>query len=359
MSGTMRAALLTGIDRPLEIREVPIPQIGPDEVLIQTLSSGVCRTDLHIQDGLAYVPRLPHIMGHEPAGIVVERGEAVSEVEVGEVVVPHLFIADRECRYTQAGADAQALHLQGILGVTLPGGFAEYFRAPARNLLKVPAGLDPRIAGLSSCAVITAVHAYRRGTVTPARTAVVIGAGGIGQILVQLLVGAGVATAVVDVREENLALAISNGAGHTALASAADRVQVLRSWADSQAVRSEPGGWSDGVDLVIDLVGSTASMADAAQYVRRRGRIVVVGEEPDFPGISSTTIAQRELEIVGSRNGDRSDQHDALRLLAEGVITPPLDEEYPLEHANEALARLRSGQARGRVLITHEAMRRQ
>ncbi|GII84526.1 zinc-dependent alcohol dehydrogenase [Sphaerisporangium siamense] len=352
MKDTMRAALLTGIGRPLEIREVPVPRIGPDEVLIRTLSSGVCRTDLHIQDGLAYVPELPHIMGHEPAGVVVERGAAVSEVDVGEVVVPHLFVADGDCRFTRAGADAQALRLRGIIGVTLPGGFAEYFTAPARNLLKVPAGLDPRIAGLSSCAVVTAVHAYRRGTVAPARTAAVIGAGGIGQLLVQLLAGAGVATAAVDVREDNLALAIRNGAGHTASASAADRVPALRAWAAS---RDDDG--ADGVDLVIDLVGTSASMADAAQYVRRRGRIVVVGEEPDFPGISSTTLAQRELEIVGSRNGDRTDQRDALRLLAEGVITPPLDEEYPLERANEALARLRSGRANGRVLITHEALR--
>lgn len=351
----MRAALLTGIGDPLEIREVPIPRIGPDEVLVRTLSSGVCRTDLHIQDGLAYVPELPHIMGHEPAGIVVERGPAVSEVEVGELVVPHLFVADEDCRFTRAGADAQALRLRGILGVTLPGGFAEYFSAPARNLLKVPPGLDPRIAGLSSCAIVTALHAYRRGTVAPVRTAVVIGAGGIGQILLQLLVDAGVSTAAVDVREDNLALAIRNGAGHTTSASAKDRVPALRAWAESRAGDT---GAADGVDLVIDLVGTSATMADAAQYVRRRGRIVVVGEEPDFPGISSTSIAQRELEIVGSRNGDRSDQHDALRLLAEGVITPSLDEEYPLERANEALARLRSGRAHGRVLITHEALRR-
>ncbi|MEV4098202.1 alcohol dehydrogenase catalytic domain-containing protein [Streptosporangium saharense] len=346
----MRAALLTRIGGPLEIREVPVPAIGPDEVLVRTLSSGVCRTDLHIQDGLAYVPGLPHIMGHEPAGVVVERGPSVSSIEVGDVVVPHLFVADERCRFTRAGADAQALHLRGIIGVTLPGGFAEYFAAPARNLLRVPEGLDPRIAGLSSCAVVTALHAYRRGTVTPVRTAVVIGAGGIGQIILQLLAGAGISAAAVDVVEENLALAVRNGAEHTASAGAADRASVLRAWAASRAGDEGP---ADGADLVIDLVGTTASMADAAEYVRRRGRIVVVGEEPDFPGISSTVLAQRELEIVGSRNGDRNDQRDALRLLAEGAITPALDEEHPLDRVNEALARLRSGRARGRVIVTH------
>ncbi|MEU1882982.1 alcohol dehydrogenase catalytic domain-containing protein [Streptosporangium sp. NPDC020072] len=354
MSATMRAALLTRVGGPLEIREVPVPEIGPDEVLVRTLSSGVCRTDLHIQDGLAYVPGLPHIMGHEPAGVVVERGRDVSGVEIGEVVVPHLFVAERECRFTRAGADAQALHLRGIIGVTLPGGFAEYFAAPARNLLRVPEGLDPRIAGLSSCAVVTAVHAYRRGTVTPVRTAVVIGVGGIGQIVLQLLAGAGISAAAVDVRQENLALAVHNGAEYVVPASSADRVSALCAWAGSRAGDEGP---ADGADLVIDLVGTSESMADAARYVRRRGRIVVVGEEPDLPGVSSTVLAQRELEIVGSRNGDRKDQHDALRLLAEGAITPALDEEYPLDHANEALARLRSGQARGRVLITHNDQR--
>src|SRR5436190_2186947 len=129
----MRAAVLREIGKPLCIEDVLEPVLAPDEVLIQTRTCGICRTDLHIQDGLAYVPRLPHIPGHEPAGVVVAVGSDVAKMSgpnVGQAVVPHLFVLDRMCRYTRSGQQAQATHLRGIIGVSLPGGFAEYFKAP-------------------------------------------------------------------------------------------------------------------------------------------------------------------------------------------------------------------------------------
>src|SRR5580704_12741515 len=170
---SMKAAVPKKIGAPLVIEEMPKPQVGPGEVLVETRTCGICRTDLHIQDGLAYVPRLPHIPGHEPAGIVVAVGSEVVEPEVGQAVIPHLFVFDRDCSYTRSGQHAQATHLRGILGVSLPGGFAQYFKAPARNLLPVPAGVPLDVAGLTSCAVITAVHAFRKAQLAPMDMAVV------------------------------------------------------------------------------------------------------------------------------------------------------------------------------------------
>jgi D-arabinose 1-dehydrogenase-like Zn-dependent alcohol dehydrogenase len=121
----VRAAVLTEIGKPLAIEDVPEPVLDPDEVLIETRTCGICRTDLHIQDGLAYIPRLPHVLGHEPAGVVVAVGRDVHEPKVGQAVVPHLFVFDRDCPFTRSGQHAQASHLRGILGVSLPGGFAE------------------------------------------------------------------------------------------------------------------------------------------------------------------------------------------------------------------------------------------
>src|SRR5262245_58855018 len=95
----MKAAVLKKIGSPLSVEEVPTPSIGADEVLIETRTCGICRTDLHIQDGLAYVPGLPHIPGHEPAGVVVDMGRDVSGIRVGQRVVPHLFVRSAECRY--------------------------------------------------------------------------------------------------------------------------------------------------------------------------------------------------------------------------------------------------------------------
>lgn len=126
----MKAAVLRKLKQPLAIEEVAMPAIGPDDVLVETHACGICRTDLHIQDGLAYVPKLPHILGHEPAGVVASVGSRVRDIQVGQRVVPHLFVTCGRCANCRAGRDAQCLHSGGVLGVTLPGAFAEYFAAP-------------------------------------------------------------------------------------------------------------------------------------------------------------------------------------------------------------------------------------
>ena len=87
----MKAAVLHEVGNPLRIEDVPIPEMGPDDVLVETKACGICRTDLHIYNGLAYVPQLPHILGHEPAGIVAKVGQNVSGFSIGQRVVPHIF----------------------------------------------------------------------------------------------------------------------------------------------------------------------------------------------------------------------------------------------------------------------------
>ena len=92
----MKAALLKEIRKAFEIVDVPEPEIAPDEVLIETHTCGICRTDIHILDGLAYVPNLPHIPGHEPAGVIVQTGSEVAALKTGDRVVPHLFVNDSD-----------------------------------------------------------------------------------------------------------------------------------------------------------------------------------------------------------------------------------------------------------------------
>jgi propanol-preferring alcohol dehydrogenase len=334
---------LKAIGQPVSVEDVPDPVLAPDEVLVETRTCGICRTDLHIQDGLAYVPRLPHIPGHEPAGIVVAVGRDVHEPRIGQAVVPHLFVFDRDCGYTRRGQHAQATHLRGILGVSLPGGFAEYFKAPARNLLPVPDGVPLDVAGLTSCAIITAVHAYRKAALGPLETAVVLGTGGIGLILVQLLRAAGVRTAAVDRSPANLDQARQAGAERTVLFDDPAAVEQVRACA---------GAGQDGVDCVFELVGRAATMKFAAAIVARGGRILVIGEEAEAPAIDTVTLAQRELQIIGSRNGSLQDALDALELLARGVLRPPVAGHFRLQCINDAFAMVRSGEAQGRVIIT-------
>lgn len=336
----MKAAVLRAIGQPFEIADVARPQIGPDEVLIETRTCGICRTDVHIQDGLAYVPALPHIPGHEPAGVVAQVGDRVTEFHVGQRVVPHLFLTCGHCHYCRTGRDAQCAHVSGIIGVTTGGGFAEYFKAPARNLLVLPDSVPFDAGGLTSCAVITAVHAYRRAKIQVGATVVVLGTGGIGLILIQILKHAG--ARVVGLGRSDRSLELAKDAG-------ADLCIPVASQDVAQQVFSASQGL--GAACVFECVGVAASMRTAASCVMRGGQIIVIGEEPEFPAIDTIQIAQRELEIMGSRNGSKQDADDALQWMAEGIIRPTIVKRVPLEEINVGLQMVRDGSAHGRVVV--------
>jgi propanol-preferring alcohol dehydrogenase len=287
------------------------------------------------------VPELPHIGGHEPAGVVVEVGRDVGNVRPGQRVVPYLFVRGADCRYTRAGRHAQATHLAGIIGVTLPGGFAEYFKAPAANVLPLPDEVPFEAGGLASCAVITAVHAWRRAELQMGDVALVLGAGGIGLIMLQILKAAGVRTVCVSRSAASLRLAEQAGAELALSLAATDTAERVRQFT----------GDREGADCVFEMVGMSATMSAAADYVRRCGKIVVIGEEAEFPAIDTIRIAQRELAIIGSRNGGLQDALDALEMMARGIIRPPIAARYPLAEVNQALACLRDGKAHGRIIL--------
>ena len=337
----MKAAVLHEVGKPLSIEEVPMPQVGPNEVLVETRTCGLCRTDLHICGGLAYIPELPRILGHEPAGVVAQVGESVSGFGVGQRIVPYLFLTCGQCYYCRVGRDSQCTNCKGVLGVTVNGGFAEYFVWPAKNLFALPDNVPFETGGLASCAVITAVHAFRRSRLSVNETAVVLGAGGVGQILIQILNAAGMRVVAISRSQEKLDIARQLGA-HLVLR--ADTLDI------GQQVKEFAGG--DGAQCVYDCVGLYSTMKDSASYVMRGGQIIVIGEEAESPGIDTIQIAQRELEIIGSRNGSKEDLINAIAMLASEIITPPIARTFPLEQVNEALEYLRSGQAHGRVVVT-------
>jgi 2-desacetyl-2-hydroxyethyl bacteriochlorophyllide A dehydrogenase len=332
----VKAAVLKALGKRLVVEEVPKPKPSPGEVLVESWACGLCGTDLHLCDGLAYVPHLPHIPGHEPAGVVVELGEGVTELHVGQRVVPHLFVTCGTCDYCRSGRDAQCSGVMGILGVLMPGALAEYFTIPAANVFELPDSISFQVGGLIADAVLTAVHASRRSRLRVGETAVVLGAGGVGQCLIQILFAAGVRVIAVDQTREKRESASALGAALALPASAG----AVRDFTDGQ-----------GAHAVFECVGKAETMAQAASYVRRGGQIIVIGEEPEFPKIDTIQIAQRELEVLGSRNGSRRDLRDAIRFVAAGTIRPRIARTFALEEINEALAFFRAG-CDGRVVIT-------
>ena len=336
----MKAAVMRATGQPLAIEDVPVPEIGPQEVLVETRTCGICGTDLHILEGRGYVPPLPHILGHEPAGVVAAIGRRVTRFKVGDRVVPHLFFTCGECFFCRDGRDQQCANLRGILGVLVNGAFAEYFKAPESNLFTLPPNVSFEEGGLLADAVVTSVHAHRRSNLQSGEIAVVIGCGGVGLTLIQVLKAAGVRVVGIDRSDESLSLSRKLGAELALNSADPDRVRKVREFT---------GGL--GAGCVFNCVGTGATMRDSVDYVMTCGRIVVIGEEADSPAVSTTEIAQRELEIVGSRNGTRQDMAEAIRLLASGRVKPPIARRFSLAQINEALALVRSG-ALGRVVIT-------
>jgi propanol-preferring alcohol dehydrogenase len=334
----MKAAVMQATGEPLTLRDVPVPRIGPGEALVETRTCGICGTDLHILAGHGYVPPLPHILGHEPAGVVAEVGEGVTNVRPGDRVAPHLFFNCGRCYFCRLGRQQQCTDLRGILGVLCPGAFAQYFKVPAENLLPLPDSVDFDVGGLVADAVLTSVHAVKRAQLALGDSAVIVGAGGIGQVLTQILAASGIGVIATARNPEKLKLVEGMGAAMALRASTAET---------HDAILQFSGG---GARCVFDCVGTAQSMSDAASYLMRGGRIVVIGEEPEFPPIDTIQIAQREIEIIGSRNGTRQDMVEAIRLLESGIVKPHIAARFPLEQVNEALQATRLGST-GRVVV--------
>lgn len=326
MQRTMHAAVMEAPGQPLKLRQVPVPSLERGEVLVATRTTGLCGTDLHILAGHGYIPPLPHILGHEPAGVVTAVGPGVEALRPGDRVIPHLFFSCGSCDYCRRGCDQQCSRMQGILGVLSPGALAEYFKAPARNLFVLPAEIPFATGGLIADAVVTSVHAAKRGHLVPGSPAIVIGVGGVGLCLIQVLVAFGMRVSAWDISEAKLALAAARGARP----------------ADPQQ--------SAVAVCVFDCVGSSDSLARACRWVMNGGRVVVIGEHGDPPSVSSTEIAQRELEIVGSRNGTRQDLVEALGWVQSGAVKPPVAARFPLAEVNAALELMRRG-TQGRVVV--------
>jgi D-arabinose 1-dehydrogenase-like Zn-dependent alcohol dehydrogenase len=232
--------------------------------------------------------------------------------------------------------------VRGIIGVLCAGAFAEYFKAPAANLFRLPDAVPFDAGGLIADAVVTSVHAVKRSGARLGETAVVLGAGGIGQVLIQILKAAGLRVVATARSAEKLRIAREMGA------------DLALSSSDPSTKAAILDFSSGGAHCVFDCVGTGQTMRDSAHYVMRGGRIVVIGEEPEFPPIDTTEIAQRELEIIGSRNGTRQDTVEAIRLLESGVVVPFIAARFPLERANEALEMMRRNAA-GRIVVEVKA----
>jgi propanol-preferring alcohol dehydrogenase len=336
----MKAAVLHAFKTPLAFEEVPRPEPAGDEVLIEVEVCGVCHSDLHVAQGdwpqLASIVKKPLILGHEIVGRVVERGAAVQSVEIGDRVgVPWVQWTCGQCEFCREGNENLCVR-QRITGVMADGGYAEFTKAPASHIVKIPDALRSEQAAPLLCAGVTVHRALKQSRIRAGQRLAVFGVGGLGHLAVQIGRAAGAEVTAIDIAEEKLSLAKSLGATRTLNASNRDAVKELRA--------------SGGVHVA--LVTSAAKSAyDMAFYcVRPTGTLLAVGlpaGEISFPAI---LLAAGEIQIKASAVGTREDLREILAMAAAGAVHCQVSPR-PLAEANEVLGQLSRGEISGRVVL--------
>ena len=339
----MKAVQLRTYDASPELVDVADPEItSPLDVIVKIGGAGVCRTDLHIIEGQWAEKTnvaLPYTLGHENAGWVSAVGSAVSNVAVGDAVILHPLVTCGLCRACRDGDDVHCT-ASAFPGIDTDGGYAEYLKTTARSTIKLDESLQPADVAALADAGLTAYHAVAKAAriLRPGDKALVIGAGGLGHIGVQVLRALSSAEMiVVDRNADALALAKDLGAEHTVLA---DGSQV-------EAVLDLTGG--NGAEAVIDFVGEGGAIEDGVASLRRNGNYYVIGYGGSL-NVPTIDIISTEINFIGNLVGSYNDLAELMVLAAQGKVTLHTS-TYPLADFSKALNDLDHGNVRGRAIL--------
>jgi NAD+-dependent secondary alcohol dehydrogenase Adh1 len=339
----MKAVRVVGYHQPLQMDDVPAPEItGPHDVIVKIGGAGVCRTDLHILEGQWAEKSgvtLPYTIGHENAGWVHAVGSAVTNVAEGDKVILHPLITCGLCRACRFGDDVHCEN-NAFPGISTDGGYAEYLKTSARSVVRIDDTLEPADVAALADAGLTAYHAVAKAArkLRPGDRCVMIGAGGLGHIGIQVMAALSPAEiVVVDRHPDAVKLALSIGAHHGVVADG-DHVE---------AVLGLTGG--NGAEQVIDFVGEGGSTAEGIRMTRRAGdyHVVGYGENIDVPTID---IISTEITIVGNLVGSYNDLVELMALVAQEKVTLHTA-KYALEDFQSALDDLDAGRVRGRAIL--------
>jgi NAD+-dependent secondary alcohol dehydrogenase Adh1 len=345
----MKAAVLHRYDTTLKNpdfvawEEIPEPKLkGDTDVLVRIGGAGVCRTDLHIIEGIwreKVDVQLPYVMGHENAGWVEEVGRRVEGFKKGDPVICHPLILNCSALAVRRGRD---MHAEGseFPGITTNGGYAELLRTGSNSLIKLPQTLSPKDVAPHADAGLTAYHVAKKAAnhLLPGEHVVVIGIGGLGHIAVQALSALCPADIIaVDCSDMALGLAQECGAHH---AVKADENQV-------EAVRALTDG--KGAEAVIDFVGEGNSIANGLAMTRNAGAYYIVGYGGEIR-IPTMDMITTERRIIGNLVGTYTELVELMELANRGKVNLAT-KHYRLNEANQALHDLSHGKVRGRAVL--------
>jgi 2-desacetyl-2-hydroxyethyl bacteriochlorophyllide A dehydrogenase len=309
MDGTYRAAVLCGPEN-LRLKPVPIPQIGPEEVLVQVKACSLCGSDLHAYLGLLPRIKFPRVLGHEFAGVVAQKGQKVSRWQIGQRVCCSVDITCETCEPCRQGRRNLCESLETI-GFERDGAYGEFVKVPGGNLHLLPDSLSFEEASMVQTLTIAYNAVRRRGEVQIQDRVVILGCGPIGLCALAVAKASGAKVYMVDVLEYRLDAARAMGADETFHGAKTDVVKSVLSL-----------GGGKGVDKVIEAAGGEqkTTLVQATQMVKRGGTVVVAGTfADDLAPMRINEIKSRELEVRGAR-GDVDDFPACIDLLASEKI---------------------------------------
>ncbi|MBI2205506.1 MAG: alcohol dehydrogenase catalytic domain-containing protein [Candidatus Rokubacteria bacterium] len=345
----MKAMVLPSLGARLELRDAPVPKVGPTDALVRVRAAGVGLTIVIMIEVPGRVTAFPRIPGHELAGEVVGIGSEVTNVRPGDRVTCHFYLTCRACAYCRSGRETLCTAFRGYVGMACDGAYAEYAALPALNLVRIPDGVTDIDAAVAADAIATPYHACREeARIGPGDHVLVVGAGGgVGIHMVQMAKLCGGRVLAADLGDAKLEAAKQAGAD--------DVIDVRQGNLAKQALALTDGR---GVDAAIDIVATTATLEGSLAALARAGRLVIIGSRPrEVWGVASTftvdpqVVLNRMLEIHGSRYVTLAEIGQTLELLRQQRIRAVVSRTFPLEAAQDAHDLIRANALVGRAAL--------
>ncbi len=318
------------------LRKMPVPSIGPDDVLIQVQAVGICGSDLPIFAGKRSVP-LPFVPGHEFAGIITAVGENVQDYQIGDRVAPGLVIHCGECLPCRRGEESLCDNIVET-GIHVNGAFAEYVSVPAKTLHRLPEGVDFTM-GAAIDPVASAYRPVKKAGIGSEDLVVVFGPGPIGLFAAQLAKAEGARQVIViGLRQDADRLALAVELGLTTVVM--DEKQNL-----AEQIRSVSGGELPRV--VLEATGNAGVFMDCLSVVDKGGIIVVAGIVHENSVFDFAQVVRREIHIAGSICYTWREFRESLRLVADGrvQVMPLITHHLPLADIGRGLDALQKKEA--------------
>jgi L-iditol 2-dehydrogenase len=329
----MKAAVWTDYGV-IEIKNVPEPEISEYEVLIQVMAAGVCITDMHVYTGQFAYGKPPQILGHEIAGKIVRTGSAVTDWKEGDRVVVETSIGCGKCSFCRTGNRHLCPDMTEIGTTPNQGGYAQYIKAPAQNLFRIPDAVSYEEAGIVE-SVVCPIGALMRLGVHFGETVAVYGVGPAGIAFIQGARALGAGKIIAIARDDTRLARVKGFGADILISSKKENVK--------ERILEETGGI--GVDLVCEAAGAPSTILDAIHIARHGGRIILYGIPGDSDNIPfpAAAVITNQLELYGAV-GNPFVWEPLLQMVANGRINlkDMVTHRFPLEDINQAFANMKS-----------------